>query len=903
MEQRPQLDGEETSPCGLQGGGSSSPLPERIGVYRVEGRLGCGGMGEVFLAWDERLERRVAVKRIQQGSGLSSEQRERFRREARLAARLSHPAIVQIHDLVTEGADDAIVMEYVEGRTLAERLAAGRMETAEALRLAQEIATGLAAAHEAGLIHRDLKAANVIVTPAGHAKILDFGLARPVRRSEETLLTRRGMVVGTLCSMSPEQARGQEVDERSDLFSFGVLLYEMLAGRPPFQGESPVEILHHLVYEPPPSLRSLRPDVAAAVESLLDRLLAKDRRARPSSAHEVATALERLLASSGGAPLSGAGLFSRSDLPTAVGREKEPVSNVLARRLPLSTGASVLVRRRAILMGAVAVLLAVLTVTVWMQRPAAPLRVAVAHPEVHAAAGDEELGLAASGVLTAMLGSLAALQGVVAIDPREAGRGGSSPTAMARTAAAHEVLIAGVEREGTLSRVSLRRVRGSDGAVLWSETFRVPVDPGSLRLLNDAVNIHLRRAYLDHAVRPGMPELDVRDQDYVAFLMIRQRIESGETSLDSQLAQVEEIVRQSPRFLEGKILAARIALSMFHTTREPAHLDRAIQRARQSLELAPADPRPLLLEFKIALASNRERDAEEILARIGRLLPGDPDILPLRAELARQQGRPAEALEALRTAAAQVPSWQNLVLLAKLEAEQGHVREARERVAGILRQAPGNPWAQELLGALELYYGDLARAEEIYLERVRVDPRHSWTSIGVVRFLRGQYREAAAAYHRALAVDPEAIVTQLNLADAEDELGHPQAAEALCRRALDRLATSAPEGRLGLRETMSKARCLVRLGRAREAVEIAQEALQRSPDDPEILYQSALIHSLAGDRASALNFAQAALKKGMPPRWFTGSAFRSLREDPELRPFFQGVAAAAAPQGLETVSP
>ena len=129
------MDDQETSPRGLRDGDVSSPFPQRIGVYRVERRLGSGGMGEVFLAWDERLERRVAVKRIRQDSGLSPEQRERFRREARLAARLSHPAIIQIHDLVTESSEDAIVMEYVEGQTLAERLASGRLETAEALRL------------------------------------------------------------------------------------------------------------------------------------------------------------------------------------------------------------------------------------------------------------------------------------------------------------------------------------------------------------------------------------------------------------------------------------------------------------------------------------------------------------------------------------------------------------------------------------------------------------------------------------------------------------------------------------------------------------------------------------------------------------------------------------------------
>ncbi|MFP5287521.1 MAG: serine/threonine-protein kinase, partial [Thermoanaerobaculia bacterium] len=180
-------------------------MPEYLGAYRLESRLGRGGMGEVFLAWDERLERRVAIKRVRRDVFEASHHRDRFRREAQMAARLSHAAIVQIHDLVTDGSGDAIVMEYVEGVTLAERMAHGLLETAEAVRLAREIAEGLAAAHAAGLIHRDLKAENVVVTPAGHAKILDFGLARPVA-VEDQRLTGHGAIVGTCYAMSPEQA-------------------------------------------------------------------------------------------------------------------------------------------------------------------------------------------------------------------------------------------------------------------------------------------------------------------------------------------------------------------------------------------------------------------------------------------------------------------------------------------------------------------------------------------------------------------------------------------------------------------------------------------------------------------------------------------------------------------------
>ncbi|HEX5718048.1 MAG TPA: tetratricopeptide repeat protein [Thermoanaerobaculia bacterium] len=193
---------------------------------------------------------------------------------------------------------------------------------------------------------------------------------------------------------------------------------------------------------------------------------------------------------------------------------------------------------------------------------------------------------------------------------------------------------------------------------------------------------------------------------------------------------------------------------------------------------------------------------------------------------------------------------------------------------------------------MELLYGDLARAEQLYMGCIRVAPQRSWHNLGVARFLRGRYPEAAAAYRRALEARPDAVSSLLNLADTEVELGHRQEAEILYRRVLALLDESAPEGGLGPRQAIDKAQCLARLGRTREAVGIAQDAVRRSPDEPQILLLSAFVHHLAGDRISALNNAQAALEKGIQPRWFTGSAFRSLREDPELRPFLQPTSAS-----------
>ncbi len=270
--------------------------PERLGPYRLDRLLGSGGMGVVWRAWDERLERWVALKQVRAGATLSHG-RELLRREARAVARLSHPAIVRVYDIL-EGADgDWIVMELVEGRTLRCLLDEAALPPAQAVRLCREIAEGLAEAHAHGILHRDLKASNVIVGSSGRAKILDFGLAKELPREgdpegQELTASTPGVIPGTCFAMSPEQVLGSPLDERSDLFSLGSLLYEMLTGEPPFRAESSTlslaKVLHHEV----PPLHESHPGLPPEICDLVDWLLQKEPPRRPRSASEVVAALE-----------------------------------------------------------------------------------------------------------------------------------------------------------------------------------------------------------------------------------------------------------------------------------------------------------------------------------------------------------------------------------------------------------------------------------------------------------------------------------------------------------------------------------------------------------------------------------------------------------------------------------
>jgi eukaryotic-like serine/threonine-protein kinase len=270
------------------------------GRYRLDAQIGRGGMSTVYRAFDTVLERPVAIKLMHREIAADSDQLERFRREARSVARLNHPHIVTVIDAGEEPAPDGeggtpyIVLEYVEGETLKQLIRReGPLEITQAIAYAIEIARALGAAHEQLIVHRDVKPQNVLIGEEGGAKITDFGIARTLT---EEGLTVAGRVLGTTDYVSPEQALGQSVTGQSDLYSLGVVLYEMLTGEVPFKGETPVAVAMRHVREQVPDVQRLRPEVSAATASVVDRAVAKDLDWRYRDAAQMIADLEEVLA-------------------------------------------------------------------------------------------------------------------------------------------------------------------------------------------------------------------------------------------------------------------------------------------------------------------------------------------------------------------------------------------------------------------------------------------------------------------------------------------------------------------------------------------------------------------------------------------------------------------------------
>ena len=431
-----------------------------FGGYEIVARLGAGGMGEVYRARDPRLEREVALKVLPAATEANTAARARLLREARLAARLNHPNICTIHEVGEAEGQIYVAMELVSGETLSERLSSARMGVDEVTRLGQQMADALAHAHENGIVHRDFKSPNVIITPEGRAKVLDFGLAKRLVETESeatTLtaasLTAQGAVVGTLTYMAPEQLKGRPADARSDVWALGVVLYEMASGVRPFAGQTGYELSSAILNHPPPPLPA---DVPPPLAAIVERCLAKDPAQRYPRAGEVRSALETLRA--GGTATAS-----------------------LGRRPAL------LERRRWVLLAGLATVAAVVAVVAALDvgglrgrllgrafGPGAAIRMAVL-PFANLT-GDPEQEYLSDGLTQELISQLGRLhpQGLSVIARTSVMRykkGDTPVDQIGRELGVGYVLEGSARREGGTIRITAELVHVTDQAQLWAETY------------------------------------------------------------------------------------------------------------------------------------------------------------------------------------------------------------------------------------------------------------------------------------------------------------------------------------------------------------------------------------------------------------------------------------------------
>ncbi|HSL82258.1 MAG TPA: tetratricopeptide repeat protein, partial [Thermoanaerobaculia bacterium] len=425
-------------------------------------------------------------------------------------------------------------------------------------------------------------------------------------------------------------------------------------------------------------------------------------------------------------------------------------------------------------------------------------------------------------------------------------------------------------------RVSLRRI-GAGGRVLAAAPlFEISARPEDVLELAGAVRVHLGRLYPGHPPRAGAPPLDVRPEDYAAYLGLRRREVTGERLGREDLARLEEVLEGSPAFLEGRLLAANLA----RVLREP---DRARRHAEAGARLDPRDIRALAVLARLELDTATLEDAEAAVARLEAAAPGAPASRAARARLLSRLDRRPEAVEAWRDVVARRPSWTHLYWLAREEVAAGFPADARAHLEELLQRSPGNEFGLALLAGLEARSGSLERAEAAYRELIARDPQALYhTNLGWVRFLLGRYEEAVGSYRQALILAPGDLHTRFNLAVAEAAAGRPERAREDFRELIEEL--EAAEGTSpSANDLLIRAQCLARLGRAGEAVALTDRTLRDHPEEAQLRYQAALVYALVGERYSALHNARAALEGGLSGAWFAIPAFDRLQTDPELQ--------------------
>lgn len=910
-------------------------VPVSIGPYRLEARLGRGGMGEVYRGYDARLDRPVALKRIHPGVGDPEMALRRFQREARAAARLRHPAIVQVHDWVETGEDAWLVMELVEGTSLRELLRSGPLGAERAAGIARDLLEGLAVAHDAGLVHRDLKAENVMVTTGGsagrgraeQAKILDFGLAKQTagEADEESRLSVDGKIVGTLSALAPEQVMGGSLDGRTDLFALGGLLYEALTGVQAFVGASPGETLNRICTFQPPPPRDYRPEIPLALSAFVEHLLQKDPRRRPASAHDALAELAGLADGSGSLATLSADEMATSweirpsdsapvrpapappparPLDPSPGRETdrhsrggaqgfstEPIGSASGaadgrtsvRPAPGSltgTQAIRLVSRLRIAAIAATVLAAAAVPAYFFltrdDAPAATVYVIVPETKV-AEPAVPEAQLAARAIHATLLQGLVDLRGVAALEP-PAASAGEDPRTLAREMAADELLTASLACDQHDCRVLLQRVAGTDGRTLWAQAFTA--HPTELLELSQAVLGFLPGAFPDNERRRGVADLKVKPADYETYLRLQQRFLARDRGLSSDqlLAELGRLGQSSPAFLAAPLLEAHVSLQRFQEGRAPADLERAERALSRALGLAPENPQVLMLAARAARQAGDLEAAATRLEEVRRLEPGNVEALLQQALLAERSGRVERALELATQAAEQRPSTGLLLNVSDIFGRQGQVAAARRHIEKALERSPNSFGALSRLAQLELTHGAFERAAELYAQLVeRSAETTELTNLGTALMMLGRFDQAAERFRAVAEKSPSSPHAALSLADVEELRGRREEAAGLYRRVVELVAADQQPERLD----SVKAQALAHLGRGEEAVAALQRALRQQPDDPWTAYEAALVFTLIGDHASATWNARRARQLGIEPRWF------------EL-PFFEPVRAAIA---------
>lgn len=791
-----------------------------LGHYRLLEKLGQGGQATAFKAEDLRLGRPVVIKALRPELAVTEAARKRFEREACLCSALEHPNISALYDIGEDGGVRYLVMQYAEGATL-ERFIAGRpLGMQNALSLAIQIADALAVAHAHDIVHRDVKPSNVIVTPDGQAKVLDFGLAKmiggespPGVASGDPSDTQVGVPYGTLGYGSPEQASGASVDHRTDIFSLGIVIYEMVTGRRPFRGKHVIDVLHAVVHDSPVPANALNPKVPPGLQAVLDRALAKDPDARfPSMAamRDELRALQRRLARGGEA------FEAASPLPADARRRGrassllgETFGRVFGRRRPTQSRPALLEEPR-------------------LPRPPSwgtETKKTLAVLPFRNLSGDPQAAFYEFALADALITELGQVRGLVvrpsAYVAPYAGRNWE-PQAVGVELAVSSVLAGGFVRTPERFRVTAQLVASATGEILWSE--KIDVLGRDLITIQDAI--------AERLVSALKLTLSAEEQD---------RIERRPT----QSAEAYEF------YLKGRDLLFRYVLKSF----DEGDLEAAVKAFHEAEGLDPAFAAAHAALGRCYLLQTQRCGGAESYALAERSLRKALDLDP-------------ELLEAR-------------LFLVYVDLHQGNKGRARETIEALASQAPNDPDVLLVAGALYRLDGLYEKAFAVYDRLLQINPRDD-VVVGLNRARlfahRQQYQEAVTELERVRAVEPEHPLVKTFLAQAPFNLDRLDEAQTLVEEVL-RQRPNLDGVQVVLAWFLS-----ARGEHERASTLITERVRNAAAADPDVAFWLASFYAMEGASSEALEWLGTAVRLGNEnyPLFSTSTKLDGLRADPRF---------------------